>query len=127
VLRFDARTQTGKTFHFDEQPWHLVSVPTPSGPTLWLLDGDGATLTQIDPQTGRAQQPLGLDGQPAQAVELDGSICVAAGKVVDRITLNGHQRSTIRLPAGVNATGIAADSSGGRLWVDNSYLPPPAG
>jgi hypothetical protein len=49
---------------------------------------------------------------------------VAAGSVVDRIRLKGHARTSIPLPKGMNATGIAADPATGRLWVDNSYPPP---
>ena len=123
VLRYDTRTQHGTTFHFDEQPWHLVEIRTPSGPTLWLMDQQGATLTQIDPRTGKPKQPLGLNGHPTQAVQLGDSIWVAAGTFVDRIKLRGHERTSIPLPNGVHATGIAADPATGRLWVNNSYLP----
>jgi len=31
---------------------------------------------------------------------------------------------TSELPKGMNATGIAADATTGRLWVNNSYPPP---
>jgi hypothetical protein len=48
---------------------------------------------------------------------------VAAGTFVDRIKLRGHERTSIPLPNGVHATGIAADPETGRLWVNNSYLP----
>jgi class 3 adenylate cyclase/DNA-binding beta-propeller fold protein YncE len=124
VLRYDARTRTGKTFHFSEQPWHLVEIKTGRDTTLWLMDEQGATLTQIDPRTGKPKQPLGLNGTPTEAVQLDNSIWVAAGTVVDRIKLPGHTRTSIPLPKGVNATGIAADPATGRLWINNSYPPP---
>ena len=124
VLRYDARTRTGKTFHFSEQPWHLVEVKTGGRSTLWLMDGDGATLTRIDPRTGKANQPLGLNGTPSEAAQLGGSLWVAAGTVVDRIRLRDHKRTSIQLPKGMNATGIAADAATGRLWVNNSYPPP---
>ena len=125
VLRYDTRTRHGTTFHFDEQPWHLVEIKTPRGPTLWLMDQQGATLTQIDARTGKPKQPLGLNGHPTQAVQLGDSIWVAAGRFVDRIKLRDHERTSIELPTGVHATGIAADPTTGRLWVNNSYLPPP--
>jgi len=125
VLRYDTRTRHGTTFHFDEQPWHLVEIRTPRGPTLWLMDQQGATLTQINPQTGKPKQPLGLNGHPTQAVQLGDSIWVAAGAFVDRIKLRGRERTSIPLPNGVHATGIAADPATGRLWVNNSYLPQP--
>jgi hypothetical protein len=124
VLRYDARARTGKTFHFFEQPWHLVEIETAKGPTLWLMDEQGATLTEIDPQTGKPKQPLGLNGTPTEATQLGDSIWVAAGSVIDRIRLKGHKRTSIALPKGMNATGIAADAKTGRLWVDNSYPPP---
>ena len=121
VLRYDPGTRHGTTFHFDEQPWHLVEIRTPQGPTLWLMDQQGATLTQIDPRTGKPKQPLGLSGHPTQAVQLGDSIWVAAGRFVDRIKLRGRERTSIPLPNGVHATGIAADPATGRLWVNSSY------
>ena len=126
VLRYDARTRTGKTFHFTEQPWHLVEIKTGARSTLWLMDEEGATLTEINPRTGKPKQPLGLNGTPSEAAQLDDSIWVAAGGVVDRIRLRTHTRTSIQLPKGMNATGIAADPTTGRLWVNNSYPPPPS-
>jgi len=125
VLRYDARTQTGKTFKFTQEPWHLVEIKTAKGSTLWLMDEQGATLTQIDPKTGKPKQPLGLNGSPTEATQLGDSIWVAAGTVVDRIRLKDHKRTSVPLPAGMRATGIAADGATGRLWVNNSYPPPP--
>ena len=125
VLRYDTRTRHATTFHFDEEPWHLVEIRTQRGPTLWLMDQQGATLTQLDPRTGKPKQPLGLNGHPTQAVQLGDSIWVAAGRFVDRIKLRGRERTSIPLPAGVHATGIAADPATGRLWVNSSYLPQP--
>ena len=124
VLRYDARTRTAKTFHFSEQPWHLVEIEAGGRSTLWLMDEQGATLTEIDATTGRPKQPLGLNGTPTEAVQLGDSIWVAAGTVVDRIRLKGHARTSIQLPKGMHATGIAADAATGRLWVNNSYRPP---
>jgi class 3 adenylate cyclase/streptogramin lyase len=124
VLRYDARTRTGKTFHFPEQPWHLVEIKTGRADSLWLMDEQGATLTEIDSRTGKPKQPLGLNGTPTEAVQLGNSIWVAAGAVVDRIKLPGRTRTSIPLPKGVNATGIAADPATGRLWINNSYPPP---
>jgi hypothetical protein len=124
VLRYDARTRTGKTFHFSQQPWHLVEIKTAHRSTLWLMDEQGATLTEIDPATGKPKQPLGLNGTPTEAVQLGDSIWVAAGTVVDRIKLPGRTRTSIQLPGGMNATGIAADPATGRLWINNSYRAP---
>jgi class 3 adenylate cyclase len=124
ILRYDARTGTGKTFHFSEQPWHLVEIKTDRGATLWLMDEQGATLTEIDAETGKPKQPLGLNGTPTEAVQLGDSIWVAAGTVVDRIKLPSRTRTSIPLPNGMHATGIAADPATGRLWVNNSYPRP---
>ena len=120
VLRFDPRTKTAKTFHFAQQPWHLVSVPARKRPTLWLLDGADTTLTRLNPASGRAGPPLGLAGMPTEAVLAHGSIWVAAGKVVDRVLLPKGIRKTIPLPNGTHATGIAVDPVSGAIWVDNS-------
>jgi hypothetical protein len=124
VLRYDARTRTGKTFHFSEQPWHLVDITSGRRQTLWLMDEQGATLTEIDPETGKPKQPLGLNGTPTEAVQLGDSIWVAAGTVVDRIKLPGRTRTSIPLPSGLNVTGIAADAATGRLWISDSYPAP---
>ena len=64
VLRFDPRTRATKTFHFTQQPWHLVSIAEHKRQTLWLLDGRDATLTRLNPETGRTGPPLGLAGNP---------------------------------------------------------------
>ena len=49
-----------------------------------------------------------------------GSIWVAGGDVVDRISLATGAHKTITLPEGTNATGIAVDPETGAVWVDNS-------
>jgi class 3 adenylate cyclase len=127
LLRYDAATRTAKTFHFAEQPWHLVGVDGPRSRTVWLLDGQGNTLTSVDPETGQPGQPIGLTGRPTQAVLARGSIWVAAGSVVDRIVLASGARTTITLPKGMNATGIAVDPVTDTVWVDNSLSAPVAG
>ena len=124
VLRIDPRTHTTKTFHFTQQPWHLVSVEAPSKRTLWLLDGVHATITQVDPRSGRAGPPLGLAGNPTEAALARHSIWVAAGKVVDRVVLASGLRTTVALPKGTHATGIAVDPSTDTIWVDNSLTEP---
>jgi class 3 adenylate cyclase/streptogramin lyase len=124
ILRFDPRTGRSTRFHFAEQPFRLVPVDSAHGRTLWLLDTPGATLTRIDPRSGHARQPLGLSGQPTQAVVAAESIWVAAGKVVDRVSLSTGQRTTIAMPRGFSVGGIAADAATGAIWVDNSAKPP---
>jgi class 3 adenylate cyclase len=120
VLRFDPRTKATRTFHYAQQPWYLVSVPGPERPTLWLLDETHATLTRVNPRSGRSGSPLGVAGSPTEAVIAHGSIWVAAGDIVDRVSLSNEHRTVIRLPRGTHATGIAADPVTGTIWVDNS-------
>ena len=120
MLRIDPRTHATKTFHFAQQPWHLVSVDARNKRTLWLLDGVHATITQLDPSTGRSGTPLGLGGNPTEAALASRSIWVAAGKVVDRVVLASGVRTTVALPKGTHATGIAVDPSTNTIWVDNS-------
>lgn len=120
VLRFDPRTRATKTFHFTQQPWHLVSIAEHKRQTLWLLDGRDATLTRLNPKTGRTGPPLGLAGNPTEAVIARGSIWVAAGKIVDRVVLSSGVRTAIQLPKGTHATGIAVDPVSDAVWVDNS-------
>jgi sugar lactone lactonase YvrE len=120
VLRFDPRTGTTKTFHYAQQPWELVSVASPERPTLWLLDSTDATIAQVSPATGRSGSPLGLAGNPTEAVLAHGALWVAAGNIVDRVRLSDGIRTAIQLPKGTHATGIAADPVTGTIWVDNS-------
>jgi class 3 adenylate cyclase len=120
VLRFDPRTGQKTTFHYAQQPWGLVPVADARQPTLWLLDSAGATLTRVNPTTGRSGSPLGLAGVPTEAVLTHGSIWVAAGNIVDRVRLSNGDRSVVQLPKGTHATGIAADPATGTIWVDNS-------
>jgi len=120
VLRYDPATHQAKTFGFAQQPWLLVGVDSPKARSVWLLDAHDDTITSIDPATGQAGQPIGLTSQPSQAVLARGSIWVAEGAVVDRISLATGTRTSITLPKGTNATGIAVDPATGALWVDNS-------
>jgi class 3 adenylate cyclase/streptogramin lyase len=119
VLRYDPATHQAKTFHFAQQAWHLVGVESPKARSVWLLDGERRTITEIDPQTGEPGAPIGLAGLPVQAVLARGSIWVAGGTVIDRISLATGEHKTIPLPKGTNATGIAVDPVTGVVWVDN--------
>jgi class 3 adenylate cyclase len=123
VLRFDPRTHRSTTFKIAEQAY-LVGVQTFDTPgslsTLWLLDPTSGTLTSMDPRTGETRVPLGLGGDPQQAVIADGSVWAAAGRVVDRVSLQSHSRTTITLPAGVDATTITADPATDSIWLGTS-------
>lgn len=49
-----------------------------------------------------------------------GSMWVAAGTIVDRVNLSSGARTSIQLPKGTHATGIAVDPATDTIWVDNS-------
>ena len=100
-------------------------IDSSQGKALWLLDPKNSTLTSLDPATGKAGSPLGLNGNPIEAVVAFGSLWVAAGHVVDRVDLSTSERSTIPMPRGVWAGSIAADTSSGAIWVGNSGSAPP--
>jgi class 3 adenylate cyclase len=121
ILRFDPRNGRSKTFSIPTQAF-LVGVDSS---TLWLLDPKSSTLTAVDPTTGHAESPLGLSGDPIQAVVAFGSMWAAAGNVVDRVDLTTNVRSTIPMPKGVWAGSIAADLPSGGIWVGNSGKAPP--
>jgi class 3 adenylate cyclase/streptogramin lyase len=121
LLRYDPGTHQAKTFQIPEQAWNLVGVGSPKASSVWLIDAQGGTITSIDPQTGQLGQPIGLTGSPNQAVLARGSIWVTGGgSVVDRVSLATGAHTTITLPKGTNATGIAVDPVTGALWVDNT-------
>jgi len=125
VLRFDGRTGSSRTFTIAERAF-LIGVESVRGETLWLLDPQGGTLTPMDPSSGETQPPLGLSGQPQQAVLAFGAVWVAAGHVVDRLDLRTKAKLTVQMPAGVWAGSIAADPGTHSLWIGNSgHAPPP--
>jgi streptogramin lyase len=124
ILRFDPRNGSSKTFSIPTQAY-LVGIDSSHGKTLWLLDPTGSTLTAVNPATGHAESPLGLSGDPIQAVVAFGSMWAAAGRVVDRVDLKTNARSTIPMPKGVWAGSIAADPASGAIWVSNSGSAPP--
>jgi hypothetical protein len=122
ILRFDPRNGHSKTFGIPTQAF-LVGIQSSR---LWLLDPHGSTLTAVNPTTGRAETPLGLSGDPTQAVVAFGSMWAAAGDVVDRVDLRTNARSTLPMPKGVWAGSIAADPASGAIWIGNSGVAPPS-
>jgi len=120
VLRYDPTTRQATTFHLGVQPRRLVGVESANARSIWLVDAHGDTITSIDPASGQTGHPIGLTVRPSQAVVARGSIWVAGGSAVDRISLATGKRVAIALPKGTNATGIAVDPATGALWVDNS-------
>jgi hypothetical protein len=124
VRRFDGRTGRSRTFEIPVQAY-LVGVESLNGQKLWLLDPNGATLTPMDPSTGKTEPPLGLSGEPQQAVVAFGAVWAAAGRVVDRVDLRTRERSEIQLPSGVWGGSIAPDPATQSLWIGNSASAPP--
>lgn len=124
VLRYDSSARRGTTFSIPESA-EIVGVDSIDGKTLWLLDGQGATLTRMDPTTGRTEAPLGLGGEPQEAVVALGAVWAASGGIVQRIDLQTKERTTIAMPRGVFAGSIAADQRTGTIWVGNSFKRPP--
>jgi hypothetical protein len=101
----------------------LIGVDNRSG-LIWIMSPSGATLGGWDAVTGKPAAPLlGLAGEPSQAVLAHGTIWVAAGTVVDRISLASGKKETIRLPKGMNAAGIAVDPLTGQVWVASGAAP----
>jgi class 3 adenylate cyclase/streptogramin lyase len=125
VLRYDTATREARRFQLPEQAWILVGVESPKARSIWLLDAQNSTITRIDPQSGEPGSPIGLTGKPSQAVLARGSIWVAEGGVVDRVSLATGARTTITLPQKTNATGIAVDPVTDTVWVDNSVVTRP--
>jgi class 3 adenylate cyclase len=123
VIRYDATARRGKTFNIPVQA-EIVGVDSTDGKTLWLLDAQGATLTRMNPKTGKTDVPLGLGGEPHQAVVALGAVWAAAGRIVQRIDLQTKERTTIAMPQGVWAGSIAADPRTGTIWVGNSVTRP---
>jgi streptogramin lyase len=123
VLRFDPTGRHTKTFSIPEQAV-ISGVDSSQGETLWLLDQAGATLTAMDPVRGTTQPPLGLAGEPTEAVVAFGRVWAAAGRVVDRVDLDTKRRTTIPMPPGVWAGSIAVDPATHSIWVGNSFTAP---
>jgi Streptogramin lyase len=84
IVQFGPRA--GRESRVLDLPEHglIVSVAPPTTDTVWVLDPQGSTLTQLDPKTGKADQPIGLGGNPVQATIAFGSIWIAAGADVYR-------------------------------------------
>ena len=120
LLRVDPRTHHSATFTIPEQAYLVGVDAADDARTLWLLDPTGGTLTSMNPRTGKTGPPLALGGDPHEAVIADGAVWAAAGRVVDRVDLQTNRRTTVALPAGVNATTIAADPATNSIWVGTS-------
>jgi streptogramin lyase len=134
MLRYDARTQSAMRFPLGllPQSWKnsfanknvpqtLVAGLDRRTHTLWFLVGGTSALAPWDPAKGRTALPsVGLGGQPIQATLARGTIWVAAGNVVDRLTVATGKRLTITVPKEMNATGIAVDPVTNTVWVAGS-------
>jgi hypothetical protein len=100
-----------------------VSRGSPVDPR-WSIRG--MVLSQI--RHGRSNAPVDspLTLQEVLASEDYRNLMTAKVAVGDRAPdfERGRTRTSVPLPQGMNATGIAADPTTGRLWVNNSYPPP---
>jgi class 3 adenylate cyclase len=122
VRRFDPRTGQSRTFKIPTEAY-LIDA---HGSKVWFLDPANATLTAMDPETGATDTPLGISGQPQQAVVAFGAMWVAAGRVVDRIDLSNRAKTDIAMPTHMWAGSIAADPESHSIWVGNSGRAPRA-
>jgi class 3 adenylate cyclase len=139
VLRYDPRSGTGRRFPLLHplQRWRnsnaqvrrylartwVVGVDGHTG-LIWFMNAGGATLAAWTMRTGEQAAPsLGLDGAPSEAALGRRYVWIAAGAVVDRVSLADGTKEMIPLPKGMNATGIAVDPVTGRVWVANGLAP----
>src|SRR4051812_33374397 len=115
VRRFDVRTRTPRIFKI-AQSAQIVPVVASK---VTLFDPEHGTVSLMDPKTGHVEPPVGLAGQPSDAVVLDGVAFVAAGPVVDRVDIANGRKTQVDMPKGVWAGGIAADPATHTIWVKN--------
>ena len=134
VLRYDARTGTSKRLRILEAPqsWRnsdayahvprtLVAGVDGHTGTLWFLVASGPTLAPWNPYTGQLKaSSVGLSGQPIEATLAPEAIWVAATNVVNRVSTTTGKHTTIAVPKGMNATGIAVDPVTDTVWVAGS-------
>jgi len=89
---------------------------------VWLMDREAGTITPVDTATGEAGQPVGIPRNSGWHVFGLGSIWIGAGDQIYRFEIETNEATSIPLPAGVTAGGLAADEATGAVWVSN-YIP----
>jgi DNA-binding beta-propeller fold protein YncE len=124
ALRFDP--ETGEVVDTYELPegGYLIGVDSTDNTTLWVLNEQSNTLSQLDPDTKELGDPIGVGGIIYEAKIAFGSIWVASGSELTRIDLQTRdRRPPIRMPEGVSAGGLAVDEGDGTLWIENCGCP----
>jgi len=124
ALRFDP--ETGEVVDTYELPegGYLIGVDSTDDTTLWVLNEQSNTLSQLDPETKELGDPIGVGGIIYEAKIAFGSIWVASGSELTRIDLRTRdRRPPIRMPEGVSAGGLAVDEADGTLWIENCGCP----
>jgi hypothetical protein len=103
----------------------LVGLADTNGAkTLWVLDPQGATLTPIDDSTGEPGQPIGIGANLHGATVGFGSLWIARGDQVIRLSGSGPDvQARIRMPSGMSAGAIAIDEQTGSVWVADCGCP----
>lgn len=119
--------QTSKVVRVIDTPARgfLVGLADTSGvKTLWVLDPQGATLTPIDDATGEPGQPIGIGANLHAATVGFGSLWIARGDQVIRLSGSGPDvLARIRMPSGMSAGSIAVDEETGIVWVADCGCP----
>ena len=124
ALRFDP--DEGEVVDTYELPegGYLIGVDSTDNTTLWVLNEQSNTLSQLDPETKELGDPIGVGGIIYDAKIAFGSIWVASGSELTRVDMaTRDRRPPIRMPEGVSAGGLAVDEADGTLWIENCGCP----
>jgi class 3 adenylate cyclase len=124
ALRFDP--ENGEVVDTYELPegGYLIGVDSTDRTTLWVLNEQSNTLSQLDPDTKELGDPIGVGGIIYDAKIAFGSIWVASGSELTRVDMvTRDRRPPIRMPEGVSAGGLAVDEADGTLWIENCGCP----
>lgn len=84
---------------------------------VWLLDGFAATITPVDTISGEAGQPIGIPRNSSSHDFGAGAVWISADTSVFRLDIETGEGTTIELPDGINAGGIAVDDATGAVWL----------
>jgi class 3 adenylate cyclase len=124
ALRFDPeKGEVVDTYRLPEGGY-LIGVDSTDRTTLWVLNEQSNTLSQLDPNTKELGDPIGVGGIIYDAKIAFGSIWVASGSELTRIDMaTRDRRPPIRMPEGVSAGGLAVDEADGTLWIENCGCP----
>jgi class 3 adenylate cyclase len=124
ALRFDpTKGEVVDTYDLPEGG-HLIGVDSTDQRTLWVLNEQSNTLSQLDPDTKELGDAIGVGGIIYDAKIAFGSVWVASGSELTRVDMQTRDRHPpIPMPEGVSAGGLAVDEAGGTLWIENCGCP----